>query len=260
MTACPDKMLLLNAFVDDELDAANSVAIEAHVKTCLGCAEELQRLESIRTRLSMPGLTYTAPAALRLRILALLDATAAPETSPARKGRYRPVGSGGAWVAGGALGAVAASLALGVAVPEFTTTSLQDQIVSSHVRSLLAGHLTDVATSNRHVVKPWFNGRVDFAPPVVELADQGFPLVGGRLDYIGGRVVPTLVYGRRLHTINLFIRPAGTFASPFGVVTRRDGYGLVRWTRGGLEFWAVSDIEPAELQLFHRDFVARSVL
>ncbi len=107
-------------------------------------------------------------------------------------------------------------------------------------------------------MKPWFNGRIDFAPPVVELADQGFPLVGGRLDYLDGRVVPAIVYHRRLHTINLFVIPAGDFSSPVGITTRREGYSLVRWTKGGLEFWAVSDIDPTDLELFHRMF-ARAV-
>ena len=149
---------------------------------------------------------------------------------------------------------MAASLALLLALPQLTTVPMQDQLVASHVRSLLASHLTDVQTSDRHVVKPWFNGRIDFAPPVVELAPQGFPLVGGRLDYIGGRVVPAIVYRRRLHTINLFVMPAGTLSSPAPISTRRDGYSLVRWTRGGLQYWAVSDVEPGELELFRQAF------
>ncbi|MDB5694228.1 MAG: hypothetical protein JWO81_3291, partial [Alphaproteobacteria bacterium] len=148
----------------------------------------------------------------------------------------------------------AASILLLLAAPQFTSVAMQDQLVASHVRSLLASHLTDVATSNRHVVKPWFNGRIDFAPPVVELAGQGFPLVGGRLDYLDGRVVPALVYRRNLHVINLFVRPKDRFASPLGFAARKNGYSLVRWTDGGLEYWAVSDIEPADLDSFHRAF------
>ena len=132
------------------------------------------------------------------------------------------------------------------------------QVVASHVRSLLASHLTDVATSNQHVVKPWFNGKVDFAPPVPELADQGFPLVGGRLDYIEGRVAPAIVYRRRLHTVNLFVWPAGDAASPIDHSARRDGYSLVEWTQGGLRFWAVSDIDLVELKQFRRLFADRS--
>jgi anti-sigma factor RsiW len=196
-------------------------------------------------------LQHQAPASLRARIEAGIAAERPGRVlgNVPRRGR-----STGPWLAGGAFSAMAASLALLVAVPQLTTGTTQDQLVASHVRSLLANHLTDVATSNRHVVKPWFNGRIDFAPPVPELAAQGFPLVGGRLDYLDGRVVPAIVYHRRLHTINLFVIPAGTFSSPVGIASRREGYSLVRWTSGGLEFWAVSDIDPGDLELFHQAF------
>jgi anti-sigma factor RsiW len=135
---------------------------------------------------------------------------------------------------------------------------LDRQLVASHVRSLLADHLTDVATSNQHVVRPWFNGKVDVAPPVPELADQGFPLVGGRLDYIDGRVTPAIVYKRRLHTVNLFVWPAEGHGLARGRTARRDGYSLVEWTAGGLRFAAVSDIDMADLQQFRAAYVARS--
>ena len=124
--------------------------------------------------------------------------------------------------------------------------------------STLASHLVDVETSDRHVVKPWFNGRIDFAPPVIELADAGYPLAGGRLDYVDRKVVAALVYRRRLHVINLFVWPqgrAGLHASPFA---GRDGYSLVHWRAGGLDYWAVSDVEKAELEAFHRAFAART--
>jgi anti-sigma factor RsiW len=250
MTACSDRLLLLHALVDGELDAANSVAIEAHLKSCVGCAEELSRLDALHAALADRALRHDAPPALRRRIEAGLAAAAGPVRAPARPTRT----ARGPWLAGGAFTAVAASVLLLLAAPQFTTVAMQDQLVSSHVRSLLAGHLTDVATSNRHVVKPWFNGRIDFAPPVVELAGQGFPLVGGRLDYLDGRVVPAIVYRRNLHTINLFVLPKGRFASPLGFAARKDGYSLVRWTDGGLEFWAVSDLEPRDLETFHRIF------
>lgn len=242
MKACADRLLLLQSLVDGELDAANSLAIEAHLKSCEGCAEELHRLEALRGLLADPALRSEAPKGLRER----LDAAFKPAPAPRRRA--------GPWLAGGAFTAVAASLALLLAMPQLTTVPMQEQLVSSHVRSLLANHLTDVQTSDRHVVKPWFNGRIDFAPPVVELAPQGFPLVGGRLDYIGGRVVPAIVYRRRLHTINLFVMPAGNLSSPAPVSTRRDGYSLVRWTRSGLQYWAVSDLDPAELDQFRRAF------
>lgn len=251
MTACPDRILQLHALVDGELDAVNSLTVEAHVETCAGCAEELRMLEAVRARLSTPGVAPPAPGALRERIEGLLTQTTAPAAAAAPSRLLR--GAGGRTAVGVFL-ALAASLFVVFAAPQFMTAGVQDQLVSSHVRSLLAGHLTDVATSDRHVVKPWFNGRIDFSPPVVELRDQGFPLVGGRLDYIEGRVVPALVYRRHLHTINLFVRPAGRIPVAAQTFRRRDGYSLVRWTRDGLEFWAVSDIEPGELQTFRRAF------
>jgi anti-sigma factor RsiW len=249
MTACDDRLLLLHGLVDGELDAANSIALEAHLKSCEGCAAEVHRLEALRGLLSDPALRHRAPAGLRDRITGALADAAAPSRKAVRAPRRA-----GPWLAGGAFTAIAASFALLLAMPQLTTVPMQEQLVSSHVRSLLANHLTDVQTSDRHVVKPWFNGRIDFAPPVVELAPQGFPLVGGRLDYIGGRVVPAIVYRRRLHTINLFVMPAGSLSSPAPISARRDGYSLVRWTRGGLQYWAVSDLEPAELELFRQSF------
>lgn len=253
MSACAEKKMLLHALIDGELDAANSVAIETHIKICAGCAVELARIEAARGALSKSGVKHRAPSAMRDRIAAQIDSRSdgvGPSTAQHRS--LRP------WLAGG-VSAIAASLLLFVGIPQLTTAGMEDQVIASHVRSLLASHLIDIATSDRHVVRPWFNGRIDFAPPVVDLADQGFPLAGGRLDYLGGRVVPALVYHRRLHSINLFIRPAGGFASLVGITTRRNGYSLVRWTRAGLEYWAVSDINSDELALFKRDFDARAI-
>ncbi len=249
MKACDDRLLLLHGLIDGELDAANSIALEAHLKGCEGCAEEMHRLEALRGLLADPALRHQAPGGLRARVAGALDDVPAPVRRAAPAPRRA-----GPWFAGGAFAAIAASLALLLAMPQLTTVPMQEQLVASHVRSLLANHLTDVQTSDRHVVKPWFNGRIDFAPPVVELAPQGFPLVGGRLDYVGGRVVPAIVYRRRLHTINLFVMPAGSLSSPAPISTRRDGYSLVRWTRGGLQYWAVSDLDPGELELFRQYF------
>ena len=270
MTVCPDRLLLLHGLVDGELDAANSLAIEAHLKSCPGCSDELSRIETVRATLAGAQLGHRAPAALRDRIGQQLDA-AAPKPSPASRrpfesapSRVQPsggaaaIGFNGRWASGGALMGIAASLALVFAMPQLTTTSMQDQLVASHVRSLLANHLVDIPTSNRHVVKPWFNGKIDFAPPVVDLADRGFPLVGGRLDYIDGKTVAAIVYHRRLHSVNLFVRPAEGVLPAVGFTTRHEGYSLVRWTRGGLEFWAVSDIESEELNQFREAFEART--
>jgi len=231
------------------LDAFNSVAIEAHLKTCAGCAAELRQLEATRRRLSQPDVRYVAPPGLRENIvLSVTDRVAMTSK------RQRPLTP---WFAGGGVTALAASLLLLVAGPYLSAARTEDEVIDDHVRSLLANHLTDVATSDRHTVKPWFNGKIDFAPPVVDLADQGFPLAGGRLDVLGGRVVPALVYHRRAHSINVFVRPAQDLVSPGAVAARRSGYSIVRWSHAGLECWAVSDIDLDELKQFRRDFETR---
>ena len=252
MTGCADKTMLLHALVDGELDAANSIAIEAHIKTCPECAAALREVEAIRAYIAQTEIRYPAPHGLKDGILAAIDAPIANNKMAARR-----TPASGAWFAGGAMMALAASLLLFFSVPRLAATSIEDQVIANHVRSLLANHLTDVATSDRHVVKPWFNGKIDFAPPVIELADQGFPLVGGRLDVLDGRVVAALVYHRRLHSINVFVRPARNLIAPGEIATRRNGYSVVHWGRAGLECWAVSDIDLDELKLFRRDFENR---
>ncbi|WP_339913756.1 anti-sigma factor [uncultured Brevundimonas sp.] len=251
MTSCSDRIALLNALIDGELDAVNSVEIEGHLETCEGCRKEVEQLQAIRETLADLGLRSPAPQGLRDRIKLVLD----DEEQPHRHRRLALVRH--PWrIAIGSVAAIAAAMTVIVTLPSFTTVGLQDQLVASHVRSLLAAHLIDVTASDRHVVKPWFNGRVDIAPAVVDLADLGFPLIGGRLDYVKGRVVPVLVYRDRLHTINVFVRPAGPGSALHGLTARRDGYSLVRWSRDGLEYWAVSDIDPRELDRFSRAFEA----
>lgn len=272
MSACPDKLLLVHGLADGELDAANVLAIEAHLKACADCSAELARIGAVRSMLAEADVGSRASPALRASIDAMLDAETRPAaetasgprrsdaagaSAPPRavgwaRGVAAHVGSG-RW-ASGALAGVAASLALVLALPQLTHTGIEDQLVQSHVRSLMVGHLTDVATSNRHVVKPWFNGKIDFAPPVPELAGAGFPLVGGRLDYVDDHAVAAIVYRRRLHFINLFVRPAGAWSPPIAVAKRLEGYSLLRWTEGGLEYWAVSDVDPGDLRQFRQAF------
>jgi anti-sigma factor RsiW len=273
MSLHPEKILLLHGLVDGELDAANTIAIETHLKGCPDCRAELEQIQAVRDLIAAAPLRERAPESLHTRIGLMIDAEAGPApgvqtaSRPARMpGRLAWAGGGvaahvlnGRWLSGAMTGLVAASLALAVVMPQLTHTDMEDQLVQSHVRSLLVGHLVDIPTSNRHVVKPWFDGKVDFAPQVPDLADQGFPLVGGRLDYIGDREVAAIVYRRHLHVINLFVRPAHTLSLPGGVVTHHEGYNLVRWTAGGLEYWAVSDVETGDLKLFRQAYLARAL-
>jgi anti-sigma factor RsiW len=243
MSACPDKEMLLHGLLDGELDAANAATFEAHLKTCAGCAEELRALQELRTRVAAPGVSYRATEALRRRIEAM---AATPAPAPRRLRAAAP------WAMSGGFAALAATFAIMLSLPN--TAALEDELVASHVRSTLATHLVDVETSDRHTVKPWFNGRIDFAPPVVDLADQGFPLVGGRLDYIDSKVVAAIVYRRNKHVVNLFVWKAKPGLAQDRPAEPHAGYSVVHWTENGLEFWAVSDVEARDLEAFHQAF------
>ncbi len=207
---------------------------------------------AVREAVRAPGVSFEAPEAFRRRLRIALDA----EVRQARAAPLRARGrrwSG--WTVVGA-GAVAACALVVVGVQQTRAPPLAGELVSDHVRSMLASHLTDVATSNRHVVKPWFDGKVAFAPTVVDFADKGFPLVGGRLEYVRGQRAAALVYRRDLHLINVFVWPEGSPADRLETGGVRDGYNLVHWTQGGLNYWAVSDVEPAQLRQLRDLFLA----
>src|SRR5437868_8215128 len=245
MPVCVDQELLLGGLVDNELDAANVAMIEAHVARCEGCREELERLQCVRDLLHSEGVRYRAPESLTRRIAAI------PELAPRAANDNRLL----RWLGPGLIGALAASLAMVTLLPPGADSMVDQEIVSSHVRSLQPGHLTDVQTTNQHIVKPWFNGKIDFSPPVPELAGGGFPLAGGRLDSINGKTVAALVYHRRLHTVNLYVWPAKDTAERSFV---KDGFAVTEWSRNGLRYAAVSDIPPAEVRQFHQLFEQRS--
>lgn len=256
---CSDMTILLHGHLDGQLDAAHAFEVENHLKSCQACAREYQRLLEFRAGLDRDALRHRAPDALRARILGALVSEADSSTATTRARWWQrpwPVRRFGLPAA-----AFAAGLAVALILPR-QSLDLEQELVSEHVRSLMANHITDVTTSDQHTVKPWFDGRLDFAPPVVDLVGEGFALTGGRLDYIGGRAVAALVYRRRQHILNLFIWPAeksaiGIEHSQASVV---NGYNTLGWSGGGMTFWAVSDLNAAELQEFmHRfqDRVAR---
>jgi anti-sigma factor RsiW len=246
--ACNERTLLLHGLADGELDAANALALEDHLESCAGCAAAYQRILRQKRMFKEPGARLAAPSFLKDRILAEIAGAEAPKAATLAAWRaflrWRPDRALAAFSAM----ALAASLILFLS-PGGKPEGIGSQLAASHVRSLLAAHLTDVASANQHTVKPWFLGKLDFAPPVADLAQSGFPLIGGRLDYIGGRVVAALIYKRNAHVINLFIWPAGELKSPAGTL---DGYHILSWEKNGFTFAAVSDVNLTELQGLER--------
>ena len=249
---CDAAKPLLSVYLDGELGAGESLALETHLEGCADCREVLARAEAASAAIRGQAEYFRSPGPLRARILDQLQASlpAAPPVRAAARWRVFGIGSLAASAA-----ALAASLLLFINAPG-PANLIADQIVASHVRSMMAQHLTDVASSDQHTVKPWFDGKLDLAPPVVDLAKAGFPLVGGRLDYIDHRPVAALVYRHDKHLINLFVMPATGAATAATDVTLIRGYEVLRWSAGGMDFWAVSDLNPGELKAWHEALTA----
>jgi anti-sigma factor RsiW len=225
------------ALAPDEVEA-----VEAHLAECAECAAHDAAARALSATMRQASY-HRAPPDLASRIRQSLAQPPAAESVV-----VRPLRTPRRWflplTAAAACLLLAVNLALQLQHPVAPT--LAEQVVDDHVRSLMASHLTDVVSSDQHTVKPWFNGKLDLAPPVGDFADRGFALVGGRLDYLAGRPVAALVYRHNEHVINLFVLPgAGTDTIPHHLTLR--GYALLTWTKGGLGYWAVSDINPPEL-------------
>jgi anti-sigma factor RsiW len=246
---CNESEVLLHALIDGELDAGHARDVEAHVAACPGCGEKLAAFRTMHDVMSAAPLKETAPAHLRNRIEAL---TAAPSRVVSIRQFMQPTRRSffGGFAMGGVLsGAVAAGLVLTVLRRDQEQT-ISEEVVSAHIRSLQAGHLMDVETSDRHTVTPWFNGRVDVAPPVVDLTAESFTLLGGRLDYIDSEPVAAIVYQRRKHVINLFVAQHLGRRHSRTISDSIQGYNIRHWSQDGLDLWAVSDIVGDELDEF----------
>lgn len=245
--ACESNGPLLHGYLDGELDLVRALEFEEHLKTCADCAAELREQQVMRQSLRSSNLYERAPETLQSRIRSQLQAG-----DVRRKVVPMPRRSVLAWFAAAA--AVIFAFILGGRLIPLLGTGQQNlvaqEIVASHIRSLQPGHLFDVQSTGQHTVKPWFDGKIDFAPPVVDLASEGFPLVGGRLDYVDGRPVAALVYRRRLHYINVFIWPSAEGQNAPAAVQVREGYNILHWTQGRMTFWAVSDLAGDELKTF----------
>src|SRR5262245_35576243 len=243
---CAETGILLHALLDGELDVGHARDVEAHLHGCPRCAAQFRAHREMQQAMSATQLRYTAPMSLRRRIEMTLP------SAPQRTSSRRSVLKG--FVMGTALStAMAASLVVAVIRSDEQGRVLGD-VVSAHVRSLQGDHLTDVQTSDQHTVKPWFNGKLDVAPPVVDLTAQGFTLIGGRLDYLDGRAAASIVYQRRKHVINLLVAPAPDAQHQALRLDTSQGYNIGRWSAHGLEFFAVSDINIDELREFVTKF------
>src|SRR5262249_34383498 len=233
-------VLLIHAYVDGELDPANALALEARMASDPALAAERDRIEALRRAVRDQLPREPLPAGLRARIEAWVGA-----------GRAPPQFSGRALAASIAVTAIVASASTSALLTgTASNTTTRDAVVAGHIRALMAPEHFDVASSDKHTVKPWFNGRVPEAPRVVDLAKADFPLAGGRLDVVGQTVVPTLVYRHAKHLISLTALPASGRAGSAPVAGKTGGYNTLSWTEDDVAYWAVSDVEAADLKKF----------
>jgi anti-sigma factor RsiW len=246
---CDEVRPLVALYHDGELDSLRALELERHLRVCAGCEMALENVRTLGK--ATAGAYFSAPPDLRDNLLAAIR-----EAQPAENVIQLPRHSR-SWLTGGL--ALAAAVVLGFFLGRMldrpaTNRALLAQLTDSHLRSLMGNHLTDVATSDQHTVRPWFEGKLDFAPPVQDLAAEGFPLVGGRVDYLGGRAVAALVYQRRQHFVNLFIWPEAR-SEELTTAKPQRGYNFIHWNTNGMTFWAVSEISEDELRTFGREFV-----
>jgi anti-sigma factor RsiW len=244
---CDEVEILLHALLDGELDAGHAREVEAHIAGCPRCAAQLAAYREMSKAFAAAELHYTAPPALRRRIEESL-----PQAAPAPSRRAVMRG----FALGSAVSALAATGLVAIVLRNDDDARINSEIVSAHLRSLQAGHLTDVLSTDQHTVKPWFNGRLDVAPPVIDLTAQGFTLIGGRLDYVDARPIGAIVYRRRLHIINLFVAQTASTEPRAATMKTFQGFNIRSWSEHGLNYWAVSDLAADELAEFGDKFQA----
>lgn len=239
---CNRSGTVLHGYFDNEFDALDASEFERHLEQCSDCINALEALESLRSSMNLTQLYEKAPASFRKKVLAGLGTGRPVATSPSH--------TVWSWLAVAA--AILVTVYLGVQLVTSQRggnygTELAAEIVDAHLRSLQPGHLTDVVSTDQHTVKPWFDGKLDFSPPVQDFADQGFSLQGGRIDVVHGRTVAALVYARRKHFVNVFIWPTNERdAAPRS--GSQQGYQWTQWCKAGMEFWAVTDAAPSALE------------
>lgn len=229
----------LHAYFDNELDAVRAAEFERHLETCPGCKASLQDLSALRDGLRKSDLYQVASSRLRSQIVQQM---ASESRVPGVRWNF--------WVPVFSAAVIVIALAAGVLFlqPHNHSARLQAELIDAHIRSLQANHLTDVQSTDQHTVKPWFDGKLEFIPPVSDFSQQGFPLIGGRLDFVGGHNVAALVYGRRKHVINLFAWPAADSSTTLSGNGSREGYNWLGWKAGDMQFCLVSDASPNDLR------------
>jgi anti-sigma factor RsiW len=248
---CEEVRPRLDAYLDGEVAEAERALLHQHVAGCAECGPEAAVLERLRDDICQAAPVYRAPEALRRQLRSTLRREAVARAPPARRAP--------GWLAYAASILIAVAVGSGGTVlltSERQNDTIANELIDSHLRSLLGTHLTDVASSDKHTVKPWFAGRTDLSPPSVDLATEGFPLIGGRLDLIQGKPVPALVYRAGKHIINVFVLPARP--GDLGEILPRRGYTLRHWNEGDIGYWAVSDASPDEFEKFEHAFRAAS--
>ena len=242
----------VDALLDGELTADDARELEAHITQCPECARFREDRLALRTAITAGVPAYRSPDALRERVRTALAEAASAAARPMPRPRRSAIGALWRPMALAASLAIVAVGSWNLSLRQAQSDRLADAVLASHIRSLMPGHLTDVPSSDQHTVKPWFNGKLDFSPPVHDLAARGYPLLGGRLDYVNGRSVAVLVYGRRQHLINVFVWPAMPGQGDGTDLRVRQGYHLRHWSTPDYTYWAASDLNRTELQDFVR--------
>jgi anti-sigma factor RsiW len=248
---CRECFAYIDAYIDNELDVTATIAVQQHLRECQKCRQLLEARKAVGALLGNPQISFEVPDSLRGRIQAALPLTRA-EVKP-RTSRRLVIPWLSVPLALAATIAVLIGLVFlyqGGIFDRSRGNTLAQEVISSHVQSLLAAHLLDVPSTDQHTVKPWFDGKLKFSPPVHDFAEQGFRLTGGRLDYFHGREVAALVYQRRLHVINLFIWPSESSHNTAAESFTKDGYNVSHWEHNGFVFWAVSDVNAEDLSAF----------
>jgi anti-sigma factor RsiW len=248
---CQECYDYIDAYIDNELDVASTILVKQHLRDCVTCQQLLEARKAVGALLDNPQVRFETPDSLFEKIQSALPVAKSDAKQRSFSRFVVP------WFSIPLALAATIAVMLGLVFlnqrgtfDRSRSNALAQEVISSHVRSLLATHLLDVPSTDQHTVKPWFDGKLKFAPPVHDFADHGFRLTGGRLDYFNGREVAALVYQRRLHVINLFIWPSESGRNTAAESFTKDGYNVSHWDRNGFAFWAVSDVNAEDLRAF----------